>query len=217
VTYIDAAVLNGVERLCHLIQRWTGRTNVWLAIQLTNLSIVVYFVWAAGVYSWAGDFGTRLFIAVGCVALLYLLTQTIFKDSIEAHENSAYRRVAKGLRNPRRVRDLQLRISFLTLSVLMLWVSMAYRLVLEYVPLAYRVRPGGLNMHVQLILLSFVLILLTTAVLYLLACDPLPPCTGKVREWIGALTWKPRASSLEPQAHEPQATSLRPQAMSIKR
>ena len=26
--------------------------------------------------------------------------------------------------------------------------------------------------------------MLTTALLYLLACDPLPPTTGKVREWL---------------------------------
>ena len=46
---IDLALLNLVERLCRRFQLLTGRTSVWLAFQLTNLSIVVYFVWA-GVY-----------------------------------------------------------------------------------------------------------------------------------------------------------------------
>ena len=36
-------------------------------------------------------------------------------------------------------------------------------------------------------LLTEALVVLTTAVLYLLACDPLPPCEGKVREWIRGL------------------------------
>ena len=48
-----------------------------------------------------------------------MLTQTIFKVTIETYEAGAYRRVAKGFRNPRRVRDAPLRISFLTLAVLL--------------------------------------------------------------------------------------------------
>ena len=44
MTYIDQGILNLVEWLCHKFQRLTGRTNVWLALQLTNLSIIVYFI-----------------------------------------------------------------------------------------------------------------------------------------------------------------------------
>ena len=43
MTYIDQAVLNLTERICRLFQTWTGRTNVWLAFQLTNLSVIVGF------------------------------------------------------------------------------------------------------------------------------------------------------------------------------
>ena len=46
MTYIDSAILNLTERCCRRFQVLTGRTNVWLAVQLTNLSIIVYFVWA---------------------------------------------------------------------------------------------------------------------------------------------------------------------------
>ena len=41
MTYIDSAVLNLTEWFCRKFQLLTGRTNVWLAVQLTNLSIVV--------------------------------------------------------------------------------------------------------------------------------------------------------------------------------
>jgi hypothetical protein len=41
MTYVDSAILDVVERLCRRFQLWTGRTNVWLAFQLTNLSIVI--------------------------------------------------------------------------------------------------------------------------------------------------------------------------------
>jgi hypothetical protein len=166
---IDSVLLDLAERTCRRFQMATGRTNVWLAVQLTNLSIVLYFIWA-GVYSWSGGLAPRWAVALFCAVLLYVLTQTIFKESIEAYENAAYRRVAKGFRNPRRIRDAQLRISFLSLSVLL-----GYPVVFVYVTL-----------HLRLALLTYALILLTTAVLYLLACDPLPPCLGSIREWLQA-------------------------------
>jgi len=43
MTYVDSAVLDFTERICRRFQTWTGRTNVWLAFHLTNLSIVIYF------------------------------------------------------------------------------------------------------------------------------------------------------------------------------
>ena len=167
MTYIDSVILNLTERSCRRFQRLTGRTNVWLALQLTNLSIIVYFVWA-GVYSWSSEVAPRLLICLFCGGLLYLLTQTVFKVPIEAYENDAYRRVAKGFRNPRRVRDALLRISFLTLCF-----ALIYPIVFVYV-----------HLRVHAVLLSYSLIVLTTIVLYLLACDPLPPCAGKLRVWL---------------------------------
>jgi hypothetical protein len=165
---IDETLLNLTEWACQRFQLLTGRTNVWLAMQLTNLSIVVYFVWAAIYFPAIPLLSARLAVALFCGGVLYMLSQTVFKVSIEAAETNAYARVAKGLRNPRRLRDAPLRISFLTLSVLML-----YPLLFIYI--ATRVR---------LALLSYSLIVLTTVLLYVLACDPLPPCTGKVREWL---------------------------------
>jgi hypothetical protein len=168
MNYIDGLILDFTEWLCRKFQRLTGRTNVWLAIQLTNLSIVVYFVWAAELYFWSGDLQVRVALAVFCSAVLYALTQTLFKVPIESSENYAYHRVAKGLRNPRRLRDALLRISFLTLSVVLFYPVL-------FVSIAFR--PG-------IPLLTYSLIALTTAVLYLLACDPLPPCAGRVWEWL---------------------------------
>lgn len=188
VTQLDSAMLNAVEWCCQKFQVLTGRTNVWLAFQLTNLSIVVYFVWAA-VYFSRSDIVLRVFVGVFCSVLLYALTQTIFKVSLEESEANAYRRVAKGLRNPRRIRDVQLRMSFLTLSVFML-----YPVLFVYVTL-----------RLNLILLSYFLIVLTTALLYLLACDPLPPCAAKVREWLGA--FRPASAAPAP-GEEPASPRL---------
>jgi hypothetical protein len=164
---IDSVFLHLAERSCHRFQRLTGRTNVWLAVQLTNLSIVVYFAWAV-LYSWGGSTLARVLIALFCIGLAFALSRTILAVPIEAAEAAAYNRVAKGLRNPRRIRDAMLRISFLTLS-LVLW----YPVVLVYV-----------HLQIKVILLAYSLVLLTTVVLYLLACDPLPPCAGKITEWL---------------------------------
>ncbi len=168
MTYIDLALLNVTEFVCRKFQVLTGRTNVWLAVQLTNLSIIVYFV-GAGLYFVTSTLGARIALAAFCAGLMYVLTQTVFKAPIEAYENNAYRRVAKGHRNPRRVRDVPLRIAFLSLSLVLV-----FPLVFVY-----------LHFPVPLILfLSYSLIVLTTVVLYLLACDPLPPCRGKVAAWL---------------------------------
>jgi hypothetical protein len=192
VFYIDSVILDAIEWSCRKFQALTGRTNVWLAMQLTNISIIIYFVWAA-LYFWNTDNTVRAFVGIFCAGLLYALTKTIFKVSIEEYENSAFRRVAKGLRNPRRLRDAPLRMSFLMLAVLWyltLGLLLAYPVLFVYVKL-----------RVHLLVLSYVLIALTTLLLYLLACDPLPPCAGKVREWLNA-TVRSRMAASEPAAAE---------------
>jgi hypothetical protein len=168
MTHVDSALLNLVERICRRFQMLTGRTNVWLAFQLTNLSIVVYFVWAAGLYLLSMDLTLRVFVALFCGAVFVVLTRTIFSVSIEASEAEAYRRVAKGLRNPRRIRDAQLRIAFLTMSIVL------------FAPFWFVYT----NLHLRFVVLTEALSILTTVVLYVLACDPLPPCASKVREWL---------------------------------
>lgn len=185
MSYLDSALLNVTEWACRRFQLLTGRTNVWLALQFTNLSIVVYFVWA-GVHFWISDLGTRIGLGLFCGGLFYLLTQTVFKTPIEAYEASAYRRVAKGFRNPRRIRDALLRISFLTLSVVLF-----YPVLFVY-----------LNLRLSVFPLSYSLIVLTTVVLYLLACDPLPPCVGKLREWLRRSAAS-RMPASEPEAQRP--------------
>ncbi len=154
--------------MCRTFQAWTGRTNVWLAFQLTNLSIVLYFGWVAALYLLSMDLMLRRFVTLFCGGVFFVLTRTIFKVPIEVSEAEAYRRLAKGLRNPRRLRDAQLRIAFLTLSVVM-----SYPLWFAYVAL-----------HLRFALFTEALIILTTVGLYVLACDPLPPCTGSLRLWV---------------------------------
>jgi hypothetical protein len=179
MTYVDTAVLNLTEWICRRFQTATGRTNVWLAFQLTNLSIVLYFIWVAVLYLLSGDLAMRMFVGLFGGAVFFVLTRTVFRTPIETAETEAYRRVAKGLRNPRRLRDAQLRIAFLTLSIVL-----SYPMWLAYVTL-----------HVRFTPLTYALIVLTTVVLYVLACDPLPPCRSKVGVWLRELVPARRASA----------------------
>jgi hypothetical protein len=140
------------------------------------------------------EIGGRLFriaLAAFCAGLLYLLTQTLFKVPVETYENSAYRRVSRGLRNPRRLRDAPLRIAFLTFS-LMLFFPVLF--LYEY-PQVLTI----LNLGVSSFIVAHGLTVLTTVMLYLLACDPLPPCQGKVREWLRSLVPARRVPAAVPE------------------
>ncbi len=167
---VDSALVDFTEWLCRRFQVLTGRTNVWLAFQLTNLSVILYFVWAI-IYFQRIDVAVRIAVAIFCIGVLYVLVQTVFKESIDLSEAEAYRRVAKGLRNPRRIRDAQLRISFLTLSVMLFYVILLVQ------------RNYGVQM--SLFLFGYPLVVLTTVLLYVLACDPLPPSPAKLKVWLG--------------------------------
>ena len=171
MTALDTVLLDAVEHLCRRFQWLTGRTNVWLAIQLTNLSIVLYFAWA-GAYIFGSRLPFRIGLAVFCAGLLFVLSQTVLKVPIEASEQSAYRRVAKGLRNPRRVRDAMLRLQFLALTIVLAGPVALVHSVLR-LPVAT---------------LGYSLVVLTTVLLYVIACDLLPPCAGRVTEWLRGLS-----------------------------
>jgi hypothetical protein len=88
--YVDSALLDFTERLCRHFQSWSGRTNVWLAFQLTNLSIIVYFAWVAVLYWLTGMLALRVFVALFCGGVFLVLTRTLFKVSIETSETQAY-------------------------------------------------------------------------------------------------------------------------------
>ena len=167
---IDSALLDLTERICHKIQLLTGRTNVWIAFQLTNLSVIVYFVWVALYFPYLPPY-LRIPAALSCGGVLFALSQSVFKVSVDASEDNAYRRVAKGLRNPRRVRDAPLRLAFLTLSI-----ALVFPLLFVFVTL-----------RTPIAILGYLLVGLTAVVLYLLACDPLPPCRGRLADLTRAL------------------------------
>ena len=135
----------------------------------------MYFVWVALYFPNLPPYW-RIPAALSCGGVLLALSQSVFKVSVDASESTAYRRVAKGLRNPRRVRDAPLRLAFLTLSIALVFPLMII-LVTVRSPVA---------------LVGYLLVGLTAVVLYLLACDPLPPCRGRLTELARAFTRRVR-------------------------
>ena len=62
--------------------------------------------------------------------------------------------------------------------------------VLMLYPLGVHCRRMALDFCLRLVyvaLLSYSLIALTTVLLYVIACDPLPPCVGRVQVWLSGL------------------------------
>ena len=80
---IDSALLDLTERICHKIQMLTGRTNVWIAFQLTNLSVIVYFIWVALYFPNLPPYW-RIAAALFSGGVLFALSQSVFKVSIDA-------------------------------------------------------------------------------------------------------------------------------------
>ncbi len=141
MTRVDSAVLNLAEGLCQRFQLLTGRTNVWLALQLTNLSIIVYFVWA-GLQFLSSDAGN----ASRHRGVLRRIVVCADADRLQSSRSKPTRTaptggslVASGI--PERVRDLLLRILFLTLTFALLWPIVS-RLRLLSVPLGVRQQPS---------------------------------------------------------------------------
>ena len=83
---IDSALLDLTERICHKIQMLTGRTNVRIAFQLTNLSVIMYFVWVALYFPNLPPYW-RIPAALFFSSVLFALSQSVFKVSIDASEN----------------------------------------------------------------------------------------------------------------------------------
>ena len=71
-------------------------------------------------------------------------------------------------------------------------IVLSYAMLVVYFNLRIRVY---FKLPIRVVLLSYSLIVLTTIVLYLLACDPLPPCAGTVRQWLRGLVGSRLAAS----------------------
>lgn len=174
---LDIWLIGRVEKSSHAFQRLTGRTNFWLFGRLC-LFVVLVLLRCMVVQVMTGikegdlgvnDGGIGIFIfAVWFMSLLY---RGIFQW--QSLESEAWSRLERGLANPEKHIALHryLRLFWVTFFPLNLFTLFfdyrAYRLIWIVIPFVY----------------------------YLEACDPLPPCNGKVREWLDAFGKTPELAT----------------------
>lgn len=169
---VDEWLIERYEHVAHRAQMFTGKTNFWMAgacylacglICALSVVLFVYGVqpaWAMrlGIYASAGSHRVWIDFAVASL----WARRGLFGWKRE--ESRAFARLADGVSNPRRIHapDKILRLFFVCFYGSIFVVGLF-------------VEPRFYTFGV-----------LFVSALYLEACDPLPPCAGKIREWLSA-------------------------------
>lgn len=167
---LDRIIIDRLERALHRLQRETGWTNFTVArvliIAMSILNLVTIFAIDAT------EPNAHLMRA-----LLGLLSFYTFLSAMKigAAERAAFERIAKGLANPHKADGYQkgVRIAFLVGS-----------------PFAYCTFFALSVLHLDDMLplaIAGIVMLLATPTIYALTCDPLPPCSGRLKEKISEL------------------------------
>jgi hypothetical protein len=158
----DNYLISKLEKVTHWVQRWTGKTNYWLSSRL--IFILIYMLVAEVMFYfvrgkapiWLGfhNFG-KFDLYYSFVLVPVLLIDAAWGWKVK--EQLAYDRLSRGLANPSKIRtfDASARLLFLLLYI-GATVARFYDLYLFTV----------------------------TLLIFLNACDPLPPCQGKIKEWL---------------------------------
>lgn len=167
---IDSAIIGFVEKFAHWFQKLTGKTNFFLAGAINGVLLVPCFI--------AIMRGTDLFNPMNpqpeerttfdYIILFFLIC--IFSESAlfgwKKDEDAAWKRLTQGLANPKKS-------SFTAAMVRMCIVLLCSLLT------AFALEEGNL--------ISAAITSLFLLGSYLESCDPLPPCQGKIKEWLGSL------------------------------
>jgi hypothetical protein len=171
---IDWFFLSHFEKgVCHPLQRLTGETNYYYAglcsFLIVFTSLGVYFdifpkeLVGENSLILDRDHPTRFWIGVFIFTNYFAL---VWKMS----ETYAYDRISHGLANPNKVNLLY---RFIRLNSI---ITTPFFVLLP-IP--------GIQIYDK------VFNLLLTLFIFLVACDPLPLCTGKVKEWLKSFVRKP--------------------------
>jgi hypothetical protein len=187
----DAWQIDSIEKYCHRFQRLTGKTNYFFLKLICGLFSFLSFAVICSIYLFPeGSLANitkdnRLFLPLTVLILLYVLTLTVW--GANHMEKNAFARIAKKQANPAK--------SASSVYFLIRWLIWAHALVpvIALFPAIF--------MHFEDVSgLFFVGIYLTVNTLMcglfllgiiLFSCDPLPPCDGKIKEWVMGLFYKP--------------------------
>jgi len=169
---IDKCLLSYFEKgVTHPLQRLTGKTNYYFV----GLSCFLIVLVMLGAYfnifpdGFLGKDGFVLDIMHGSPVFYWMM---IFIFAVctqfwKCFENDVYIRINNGLANPRKI-DLGWRYNRLA----MLFITSCFIL------LSFTRKMEGIGRYDILFLILFLFLC------WLISVDPLPPCTGKVKEWL---------------------------------
>lgn len=169
---IDWFFLSHFEKGCHFLQKMTGKTNYYYvglcSFLIVLISLGVYFdIFPKGLIGEGGLIYNRNDMVWFWVNIFIF---TFFSSSWKIIEAWAYTNLNNGVANICKIMHTA------RLARILLVIMLPFVLLLP-VP--------------QIQIYDKVFIVLVTLVLFLLSCDPLPPCTGKVKEWLKSFGKKP--------------------------
>lgn len=175
----DAWLIAKCEEFAHWFQRWTGKTNYFLCKVCSWTIIVTLIVEYAATKLLRGE-SVGTFTAYAIFVLLLDVSYLIPYE-----ERHAFERMKKGVANPEKVApgDRFFRFCF---TATILFSSVFFVGALLFAPLS---KLAEVSSGVY-----FSTIFGITGIffrLYFAACDPLPPCKGRVWDVIGAFFAKP--------------------------
>ncbi len=174
----DEFLLDSAEAIAHRFQMWTGKTNFFLA----KLSAAIFCV--AALVSLIEK------IAAHAPFGLYLLNK--YYDVVfslggmvwyyDSEEYQAVRRFSEGVKNPTRV-DPFWRATRIVLTSLILYINLA-ALTIDASSYLFDFKLQSTEAFTPF------MNILVICWLYWIACDPLPPSSGKIRNWLMRLLGK---------------------------
>ncbi len=162
---IDFWLIGRFEKFAHWFQRHTGKTNYFLCAVCIWLYIISMVV----------EVSLRMFLqkrGFDWLAMIYVLLALFYVTHLLLGEEArAFERIQTRVANPFKVSPVQ-RFVRMTSVFFLVFRSVALGISLFSAALSFA--------H-----------LWATMVIYLLACDPLPPCRGKLWDTVGAFFAKP--------------------------
>jgi hypothetical protein len=167
--------LDILESLCHKVQRLFGFTHYfWLKID----AVICAAFFGGVIYPTVPP--EERWKMIGVVAMM-LLAATV---GYSWWERKSYKRLAQGLRNPLRKKWM---------AIYLRWFGCYLHMAIFLAGILWELLSG--NTRLALLMIAGTAGIFAYSMLYVLpACDPLPPSTSRVREWLNKTFLKPALS-----------------------
>jgi hypothetical protein len=165
---VDWFLIRAIEKTAQTFQKLTGKTHYWVVRQLAVILILIYS-WAAvsPLFAPKVPFFERVLatLFVGLMVWFFFIRWLLHvANRMEEVERAAFLRVSQGIANPVKIMPIFI------IGRLLITSLVALDVYLTIISSALSSRDFA----------SPILLL----IVYLAACDPLPPAPSKVRQWL---------------------------------